>query len=238
MKTIIRSAVLVFALAAVFGGATVAYLSDAETSEGNVFTAGSIDLKVDAYVADGDGTLISGFDAKDLNGETIFTLSDIKPSDNGRLKFSLHITDNPAWACVLFNGTDDENGLKEPESQLGDTDATGELSDAISVTAWIDGGDGNFTGSDTIVYNGPLKNLKIVAADSETADAIAAGGTRWVAMRWCAGTQGGAPDFACDGEAMTSVAQSDKYTADILFYAEQEKNNDLFKCADVNVSEL
>ncbi len=47
MKKIIRSGILVFALLALVAGGTGAFFSDTETSTGNVFTSGSIDLTVD-----------------------------------------------------------------------------------------------------------------------------------------------------------------------------------------------
>lgn len=48
MKKILLSSVIVVAAAAVVVGATTAFFSDTETSTGNTFTAGSIDLKVDS----------------------------------------------------------------------------------------------------------------------------------------------------------------------------------------------
>ena len=48
MNKILLSSVVVVAAAAVVVGATTAFFSDTETSSGNVFTAGSIDLKVDS----------------------------------------------------------------------------------------------------------------------------------------------------------------------------------------------
>ncbi len=47
MKRIISSGVMLVALLALVAGGTGAFFSDTETSTGNVFTAGSIDLKVD-----------------------------------------------------------------------------------------------------------------------------------------------------------------------------------------------
>lgn len=48
MKKILLSLVVVAAASAVVIGATTAFFSDTETSTGNVFTAGAIDLKVDS----------------------------------------------------------------------------------------------------------------------------------------------------------------------------------------------
>ena len=55
MKKILLSGVVVVAAAAVVIGATTAFFNDTETSSGNIFTAGSIDLKVDHTYASYDG---------------------------------------------------------------------------------------------------------------------------------------------------------------------------------------
>ena len=47
MKKIILSLSVIAVAAAVVVGATTAFFSDTETSTGNTFTAGSIDLKID-----------------------------------------------------------------------------------------------------------------------------------------------------------------------------------------------
>jgi predicted ribosomally synthesized peptide with SipW-like signal peptide len=45
MKNIIKSLLVVVAVASIAGGATYAYFSDTETSTGNTFSAGTLDLK-------------------------------------------------------------------------------------------------------------------------------------------------------------------------------------------------
>ena len=47
MKSIIKSLLLIAAVAAIAIGGTVAYFSDTETSTGNVISAGTIDISVD-----------------------------------------------------------------------------------------------------------------------------------------------------------------------------------------------
>jgi predicted ribosomally synthesized peptide with SipW-like signal peptide len=55
MKRIIGSSVMLLAVLAVIVGGTGAFFSDTESSTGNVFTAGSIDLKVDHMAASYNG---------------------------------------------------------------------------------------------------------------------------------------------------------------------------------------
>jgi len=51
MAKLILSLSVIAAAAVVVVGATTAFFNDTETSTGNVFTAGSIDLKVDSFGA-------------------------------------------------------------------------------------------------------------------------------------------------------------------------------------------
>ena len=47
MKKILLSLVAIVAVAGVVAGVTIAFYNDTETSAGNIFVAGSVDLKVD-----------------------------------------------------------------------------------------------------------------------------------------------------------------------------------------------
>ncbi|QQR64442.1 hypothetical protein IPH92_02625 [Candidatus Kaiserbacteria bacterium] len=143
MKKIITSVgMLVFAGALIVGG-TGAFFSDTETSTGNVFTAGAIDLTVDSeahyngsicqlnllttndltdYTWQGGteypvGLPCTGtWEATDLGAQTFFNFRDVKPGDEGENTISLHIDSNPAWACVDVNITkNDDMTVNEPE---------------------------------------------------------------------------------------------------------------------------
>lgn len=127
-------------------GATVAFFSDTETSEGNILQAGSLDLKVDSeahydgLVCDGnvwedddngateltrseligqpcDGT----WALKDLgDGDIFFNITDIKPGDEGENTISLHVFRNDAWGRFIIDDvSDDDNTCTEPESEVG-----------------------------------------------------------------------------------------------------------------------
>lgn len=115
MNKIILSLVSIFAVAAIAATATAAYFADTETSTGNTFAAGTLDLKVD-----------------NQDDPNIFhmVLNDMKPGDTISYywdwKNSGTITGQP-WLEII-NLVDSENTLLEPESTLGDDAATGELS--------------------------------------------------------------------------------------------------------------
>lgn len=157
MKKILISISVIAAVAAVVFGVTTAFFSDTETSTGNTFTAGSIDLKVD-NTCHYDGMVCEDRDngyrwyeeeansstypelieqlcectwlSKDLNGEVFFNFTDIKPGDKGEDTLSFHLESNDAWACVVVSEIiDSDNTCTEPELEIEDTDCTGLESD-------------------------------------------------------------------------------------------------------------
>src|SRR3989344_2886761 len=146
MKKILLSlSVLVFVGAVVVGG-TSAFFSDEETSTGNTFTAGEIDLKVDnTSYYNGEFNPSTSWELVDLTVEKFFDFGDLKPCDWGEDTISLHVGSNDSWVCGEVTLTsDDDNGITEPEGEDGDiTDGAGngELADAVDFLWWADDGD-------------------------------------------------------------------------------------------------
>src|SRR3989344_5799534 len=123
-------------------GGTSAFFSDTETSTGNSFTAGAIDLKIDndSYYngnrCTNIGTLelpnfvwqgtagfpepgtpcTTSFGLSDLgNGLLFFDFRDLKPDDEGEDTISIHVQ-NDAWACMdLTLTSNDDKSSNEPE---------------------------------------------------------------------------------------------------------------------------
>ncbi len=137
-KKILISLSVIGVVAAIAVGGTIAFFSDTETSTGNTFTAGSLDLLVDSDCAYNGMECIGGFwdedekegnecscvfDEKNLTVDDLFfNFSDVKPGDSGEDTISLHVYDNDAWACVTLGPlTNQDNGCNEPE---GDVDTT------------------------------------------------------------------------------------------------------------------
>lgn len=145
-KILASLAVVVLAGAVIAGGATSAFFSDTETSTGNTFTAGAIDLKVDndSYYngnrctdidGEGEGTVFewqgtaaypipgtpcsTSWALDDLgDGLLFFDFTDIKPDDEGEDTISLHVQ-NDAWACLDMTLTsDDDISSTEPELEV------------------------------------------------------------------------------------------------------------------------
>lgn len=154
VKKIITSFGMIVFVGALVAGGTGAFFSDTETSAGNVFTAGAIDLKVDAQAhyaglmcTNGVWVVESvqaGTTRPDLVGEVcdgtwaqtdlgvthkFFNIGDIKPGDEGENTISLHVDNNDAWMCadVAITSNDDVSSV-EPELAAGD------VADAVSTT--------------------------------------------------------------------------------------------------------
>jgi len=256
---------MLVATLAIVAGATTAFFNDTETSTGNIFTAGSIDLKVDSFGATYNGQDVgTGWSSRNLtNNEKFFTFEDIKPGDRGTRHISLHADDNPAWACLLVtNKEDEENDLNDAEEDAGDnTDGTleGELSKYIHVFGWQDddsdgeydpqndekplkihvpAGDPDF---DLLSFFDVFYDLDIADSESDTdpLPPTGPGATRNIGVAWCVGTQTVNHDtgaISCDGSGVQDDAQTDEFSADVVLYAEQVRNNPNFKCADVDLN--
>src|SRR3989338_9272503 len=143
MKKILLSMSMIAVVAVVAIGATGAFFSDTETSTGNTFTAGAIDLTVDntCYynkIADEnpncptvvddtntpsvDESVVTSWTATNLGAQhKFFWFNDVKPGDFGEDTISLHV-DNDAWLRLVINAvTDFDNSCTEPEEGSVDT---------------------------------------------------------------------------------------------------------------------
>jgi predicted ribosomally synthesized peptide with SipW-like signal peptide len=243
MKKIIISLAMIAAVGALAIGATTAFFSDTETSTGNTFTAGAIDLKVDSQctyngVASNQCGVWGQTAPTDITNEKFFNFADLKPGDQGENTISLHVINNDARACVIFdNMMNDDNELTEPESQLDSTGGVGqgELAQELNVFAWADDGDNvwepglneqplfsNVYGPASDVLNGKSYDLGTLAGAT----------TRYIGLYWCYGAIGGTTSgpLTCSGSAVTNLSQTDSLTGDISFYVEQARNNPNFAC--------
>lgn len=137
MKKTLLSLGMITAVAAVVVGATGAFYSDTETSTGNTFTAGAIDLTVDSFAHYAGLICIDGkweddeddiygpvtrpeligedcegtWEATDLGPRNqFFNYDDVKPGDQGENTISLHVDTNDAWMCADLTVTSNVNG--------------------------------------------------------------------------------------------------------------------------------
>ena len=127
-KRILFSIMTIALVGALIGGGIYAYFSDVETSTGNTFTAGTLNLKV----GDADPTTAS------------INITNLKPTDTGNS--ATWLTKNigsisGTLDVTIGSITNNENTLTEPESAAGDTTSgatQGELGSFLKVASWLD----------------------------------------------------------------------------------------------------
>ncbi len=189
MQRILLSLAVIIALGGGAVASTGAFFNDTETSTGNTFAAGDIDLKIDnsSYAIDFNiptfaGTSTGALVANPANSWTLtdlvagthkfFNFDDVKPGDYGEDTISIHVGSNNAWMCAAARITDDsDQSCTEPELSDDGTCSTpglgqGELDSVLNFAFWADDGDNVYepgqsaTGTpETIFLGGPLSAL-------------------------------------------------------------------------------
>ena len=210
-KILLSGATIVAAAALVIGG-TFAFFSDSETSTGNTFTAGAIDLQIDneSYVTNNAGVLVASsgtsWQLSDLTVQKFFNFTDLKPGDIGEDTISLHVNNNDAWLCAAAQITQDtDETCTDPENaddlSCSAPNGNGELDDQINFAFWGDDGDNVLETDevDNIFVEGPISGLdgagQIALADSGDNvwsglpnDPVTGGETNHIGKAWCFGT--------------------------------------------------
>jgi len=200
---ILASLGMIVFVAAIAASSTGAFYSDSETSTGNTFTAGDIDLRIDntSYITDSSGVLVASpansWTISDLTDQLFFSFADVKPGDIGEDTISIHPGSNDAYACMAADITaTPDNGINEPESDAGDITAGdgGELQSFLNFSFWEDDGDNVFEdgeallpdlqGSAAAIFDGGWNTI----ADSGNGPALDGGSTSYVGKAWCFGT--------------------------------------------------
>jgi len=276
-KKIIISLGIIGLAAAIAIGATTAFFSDTETSTGNLFTAGGIDLKIDneSYY-NGVRSEGTSWELSDLDGELFFNFIDLKPGDWGEDTVSLHVNNNDAWGCVTFdNMVDYDNACTEPEVEDGDStcdnpgEGQGELSTELEFIFWADvckhlgtvggvipalPGDNIYQPDcDILLMQGNANDIlpgttytlaapeKINVFTGEPNEPLTGSEDYYIGKAWCFGDLSvdvkpngiwHIGEILCDGSEVNNVSQTDSLTSDIIFYAEQSRNNPNFQCVE------
>ncbi len=213
IQRILLSLGMVVFVGALAAGATGAFFSDTETSTGNTFAAGAIDLQIDnsSYGFDWNNPAIpleqatgvwgpnaaNSWVVSDLTDELFFTFRDLKPGDYGEDTISIHVDNNDAYACMAFDLTaTPDNGINEPEADAGDvTDGDGgELQNYLDFVFWYDDGDNVLeVGEETQIIQelsglpGSVFTggwLPIAEAGDEP---LEGGSTQYIGKGWCFG---------------------------------------------------
>jgi len=218
MKRILLSLLILSATGALAFGVSRAFFSDTETSTGNTFTAGAIDLKVDntSYYngesADGKLALwpTATWTETDLTGQLFFNFIDVKPGDLGEDTVSLKVLNNPAWVCADIDITaNDDITCTEPElvdDASCDPNVTknGELADQLNFIFWADDGDNVLEVGEEPLAQGSAKDVlggvTWALADSKTNIWTKTANTpmepnlpKYIGKAWCFGVLTPAP---------------------------------------------
>ena len=231
---------------------TRAFFSDTETSVGNVFAAGSLDLEIGIEGA-GDDT---NFAPKSIPGnQSLFIFNDMIPGDSDTGYFRMKSSQD-AWVCLAGDLTANyENGRLDAEEAAGDTTAGtgpngGELSQYMQIAIW----EANNNNTDGVVGTSENDTLRVMSLedfangeyvalqDSATGDnPLLSSVEEQYEFAYCFGeftnvadvtANGGTLD--CDGSSAGNDAQTDSTEMTIHFYAEQMQNNDNFVCGGLN----
>ena len=220
-RKILFSLMTIALVGALIGGGIYAYFSDVETSTGNTFTAGTLNLKV----GDDDPTTVS------------ISVPDLKPTDTGSA--ATWVTKNigsitGTLDVAIGSITNNENTLTEPESAAGDATGgatEGELGSFLEVAVWLDVDEsGTWTSGDialqsdgsTLTSTGveplPYDYLDNYGGDSHTSlitmtgDDSAAGGTDEFQFM---------VDYDFPSDANDDQTQSDSAVFDVTFTLNQ-----------------
>src|SRR3989344_4307781 len=210
MKKILLSLGMIVFVGAVVIGATGAFFSDTETSTGNTFTAGAIDLGVDntSYYngAFNEGTSWEiDWDMSEEIPHQFFNFADLKPGDWGDDTISLHVNNNDSYLCADVTLTkNDDVSSTEPELEVDvpNTDSIfdGELASHLRFTWWADDGDNVLENDEHAIHsNVPLGTGSVALADSVTNiwgdlngglpgnGPLPGGSDRYIGKAWCFG---------------------------------------------------
>jgi predicted ribosomally synthesized peptide with SipW-like signal peptide len=258
MKKIIISVSIIAAAAAVVIGATTAYFSDTETSTGNTFTAGSIDLKVDSKCTfNGVPQPFCTWSLKDLTTEKFFNYSDLKPGDSGENTISLHVYSNDAWACMTVTPVSNNDvtctepecvaegstGCENPAGKCGIDSGTGELAQNLSGMIWADVGkpipivtecDNAYPGDN--IFQTACGDRLIGTGIAPLAKVVLPlADKNGNVFTGTVGPLIGSNDYYLGVSwslpwTTGNIVQSDSYVADISFYTVQARNNANFQC--------
>jgi predicted ribosomally synthesized peptide with SipW-like signal peptide len=232
------------------GLGTSALFSDEESFEDNRITAGTLDMSVTATVeganeyweervegeAD-DNLVIDGLSTTaDGGAVTGLSVTDVKPGDWAIVCFDVDIGENPGYVQVSTSALDSsENGYTEPEPE-DDTPNEGELEDEMIAELYgtlkgIQPSNSANTPYSYVRNNSLHPALSRPSTVQDTYDALSAGailpdengdpavvGSGDEAATWCL--------LLHLPRDVGNVVQSDGFTVDLAFHAEQARNND------------
>ncbi|OHA27369.1 MAG: hypothetical protein A3C06_04275 [Candidatus Taylorbacteria bacterium RIFCSPHIGHO2_02_FULL_46_13] len=194
----------------VVAGMTGAFFSDTETSTGNTFAAGDIDLQIDntSYYNGVATSTTTWLTPVDLTVEKFFDFYDLKPGDYGEDTISIHTGSNDAWLCAEVALTSDDDitctdpeNSDDPSCTESDSDiADGDLADAVNFLWWADDGDNVLEQGENVLPGGPLGAINVGSTTTVPLTDInqnifgtlgqpfPGNATKYIGKAWCFGT--------------------------------------------------
>jgi predicted ribosomally synthesized peptide with SipW-like signal peptide len=201
MKRILLSLMTIALVSALIGGGVYAYFSDTETSTGNTFTAGTLDLNLDG----GNTNVVK------------FTVSDVKPGDNSGGTWTVANVGSIAGYLDLENISVSEAIGTTTDPELADevppgTD-TAQLGNYLMVHIFVDtNNNGSWDSGETDILGtdaAPVAINTIASSYALDLSLAANGGTNYITLLWSVGT------------ATDNRIQGDSVTLDITFELQQ-----------------
>ena len=218
MKKLMISLMTIAFVLALVGGGTWAYFNDTETSTGNSFTAGTLNLVPSTSGTGPAGKYTPTAGGDGINGNVVF--DKVAPGDSGSITWTLTNAGNLDGTLTMASTVAfPENGTNEPETV------------AIASNGGVDLGLGDLMGV-TLTRNGtyilgdasnyvPFSGLHaVLVAQSQS---LAAGGTLTYVLQWQIATD--VEEAGPDGKFGTvddiqiddNIIQGDSATIDITF---------------------
>jgi spore coat-associated protein N len=190
IKKILMSVMTITAVGALVGGGIYAYFSDIEASNGNTFTAGTLDLNLDG----GNINVVK------------FTVGDVKPGDSGGGTWTVTNVGNIDGYLDLesCSVSEDIGSTTDPElADEGGSD-TAQLGNYLMVHIFVDAnnngswdtGETDILGTDTV----PVQVNTIAASYDLNLSLVGSGGTNYITLLWSVPA---ATDNSIQGDSVT-----------------------------------
>ena len=201
MKKILVSFMTIALVSALIGGGIYAYFSDVETSTGNTFTAGTLDLNLDG----GNTNVVK------------FTVDDVKPGDSSGGTWTVANVGNMDGYLDLESISVSEDIGTTTDPELADevppgTD-TAQLGNYLMVHMFIDANNnGSWDSGETDIFGtnvSPAAINTIASSYGLDLSLLANGGTNYITLLWSVGT------------TVDNRIQGDSVTLDITFELQQ-----------------
>lgn len=247
------------AVAAAVIGSTGAFFSDSETSTGNTFTAGAIDLKVDSQQHYNNAKCVGGVwvledstagstnpqypvlgqpcggtwgqntPGVDITNEKFFEFGDVKPGDSGENTISLHVINNDAYVCATVASLTNANNSTTEPESTASGNTSG--GDLQNAMLWkVWRDDGSGSGvAGDNIQNGTEPTL---TSGHPVNGTLAVYDSTTATGALAGGTTGYLGVSWSLPLSTGNEVQTDSLTGDISFTVVQSRNNGSFKCSD------